>query len=137
MLTLDNGQVYRAPRDARGYRLPTMRHRADRSPADQPTNDAELRGLYASCQCPCGCDYPARSFAPDWSERPDLCGSCQPPSEDCDHNRPLTARERAVLALPVKRSATMRQPWTRTPPPCPECGVPADDGAGHDCEATR
>jgi hypothetical protein len=102
-LNLDDGTEYRAPRDARGYRLPTMRRRSDRSLAPTPTNDRELRELYASCQCPCGCDSPARSFAPDWSERPDLCGACQPPSDDADHLRPLTARERAVLALPVQR----------------------------------
>lgn len=27
------------------------------------------------------------------------------------------------------------EPYMRPVPPCPECGGPADDGAGHDCEA--
>ena len=28
-------------------------------------------------------------------------------------------------------------PIPRTLPPCPECGGPADSGAGHDCEVER
>ena len=29
---------------------------------------------------------------------------------------------------------TAPEPYTTHAPPCPECGGPADTGAGHDCE---
>ena len=90
-----------APRDARGSREPTYRSRKTGAIAEPPESEATLNALYVACQCPCGCDRTARSFAPDWSERPDLCGACQPPSADADHARPLTDTERAILARPV------------------------------------